>query len=137
MADYRTMFDASHIGAWHLPKGKDAVVTIEKVVAGTLRNKQGSAKKPIVSFVGKSLTLPLNKTNGRVLAGMFGPDTDAWKGKQIALYATTTDMGGQTVDCVRIRPVVPTGKGAEMNEAAQPTDEELERRAIAAEGAAS
>lgn len=88
--------------------GKEVVVEIEMVAGGVLTGEKGrSTKKPIVSFAGKTKKLALNKTNGKTIASLYGTDTDRWIGKRITLYPTTTDFGGETVECIRIRPVVP------------------------------
>ncbi len=107
MPDYRGMFDRDHIGAWDLG-GKDAVVTIAEVKAGELVGQGGrKAKKPIVKFEGKEKTFALNRTNGKIIATMYGADTAEWVGKKITIYPTQTQFGGDTVDCIRVRPQVP------------------------------
>jgi hypothetical protein len=45
----------------------------------------------------------LNMTNFDAVADICGDDTEFWPGQKIELYPTTTQMGGKTVDCVRIR----------------------------------
>jgi hypothetical protein len=104
--DYRTMFDSEYLGAWDLPR--DATVTIAGVKAGQLVGQQGrKAKKPILTFVGKVKGMAANKTNCRIIAAMYGTNTREWVGKRITLYATTTEFGGETVECIRVRPQVP------------------------------
>ena len=108
--DYRAMFDREYIGAWDL-QGKDATVEIASVVAGELTGSGGKkAKKPIVRFVGKEKGLALNKTNGKIIAGMFGPDTKDWVGKRVTLYPTMTTFGSEQMECIRVRPVIPVGQ---------------------------
>jgi hypothetical protein len=108
MPDYRLMFDSDYLFAAHLG-GKDVVVTIERVEAATLTGQGGrKAKKPVLHFEGKQLGLALNKTNAKTLTTLFGTrNADEWVGKRITLYPTETQMGGETVDCIRIRPTVP------------------------------
>jgi hypothetical protein len=116
--DYRAMFDRDYIGSWDLG-GKDVTVTISKVSAGELTAQGGrKSKKPIVWFAGKEKGLVLNKTNAKAIAGMYGADTRQWVGKLITVYPTTTSMGSETVDCIRVRPRVPNGA------ATRPTEEE-------------
>lgn len=104
--DYRTMFDSEYLGAWDLPR--DATVTIATVKAGQLVGEKGrTAKKPIITFVGKVKGFAANKTNCRTIAAMYGTDTRQWVGKRITLYATTTEFGGKSVECIRVRPGVP------------------------------
>lgn len=103
------MFDREYIGAWDLPH--DVTVTISRVVAGELVGEGGrKAKKPIVYFEGKDKGFAANKTNCKIIAAMYGTDTRKWVGRSITLYPTTTEMGGKTHDCIRVRPQIPAGK---------------------------
>lgn len=106
MPDYRKLFDASEFLFAHDLDGREVVVTIEKVEAGVLTGSGGKqSKKPIASFVGATKKLALNKTNCKTLVAMTGSkNTDDWAGVSIALYPTTTTMGPDTVDCIRVRP---------------------------------
>lgn len=106
--DWRGMFDREYLGAWDLPKGRDIPVTIARVKAGELVAPGGrKAKKPIVYFEGKEKGLALNKTNAKLIAGIYGNDTARWVGKPISIYSTQTNFGGETVDCIRVRPTPP------------------------------
>lgn len=107
MPDYRAMFDRDYIGAWDLPG--DVVATISAVEAGELTGDKGrKTRKPIIRFEGKAKALAGNKTNCKIIARLYGTNTDAWIGKRITLYPTQTEMGGETVDCVRVRPSAPS-----------------------------
>jgi hypothetical protein len=47
----------------------------------------------------------LNKTNCKTIAGLYGPNADAWIGKAVELFATTCSAaGGETVECLRVKP---------------------------------
>lgn len=108
MPDYRTMYDKDYIGAWDL-NGKDVTVTIAKVEAGSLTGQGGKkARKPVIHFEGKEKGFALNATNGKVIAGMYGTKTEAWIGKKITIYPTVTSFGSDQVDCIRVRPAVPS-----------------------------
>lgn len=125
MVDFRTMFDARFIGAWDLPPNRDVVVTIASVAPETVRNAANKeAKKPVLTFVARTKGLLLNKTNAKTVAAMYGTDTVKWVGRQVALYATTTMMGPDRVDCVRIRPTIPK-PGTKNSPDAGPTPEEI------------
>lgn len=104
--DISQMFDRTYMLAADLG-GKDRVLTIKAVHAGELQNKAGKSKKPIVHFEEFGLPIALNKTNAKTITKLYGPRVTAWVGKRVALYATTTDMAGETVDCIRVRPRVP------------------------------
>jgi len=110
---YRSMFDNTYIGAWDIPAGRDVAVTIAKVEAGTLTSQRGQDRKPIVYFKGKTKGMVMNKTNCKAIAGLYGVDTTQWVGKQIAIYSTTTQAGGETVECLRVRPAAPVTANAD------------------------
>lgn len=116
MTDYRTMFDKENLGAWDLG-GKDRVVTIEKVEAGTVGGHQGKKKdrKPIITFAGKRKKFVCNVTNAATIASLYGPHVEKWAGQRITIYPTTTTFGRETVDCIRIRPVKP-GAGPDTSD---------------------
>ena len=109
--DVRKLYDKDYVYAYDL-EGKDATVTIERVTGGTLIGTGGkSSKKPVLFFKGTKKGLALNITNARVIAGLYGGfDSESWLGKKITLYPTTTTLGSQTVDCIRIRSVIPKGR---------------------------
>ena len=115
-SDWRSMFDRDYIGAWDLPRGQDIPVTIARVEAGTLVAPGGrKSKKPVVYFEGKEKGFALNKTNAKAIAGMYGNDTAKWLGRRIAIYSTTTSFGGDTVDCIRVRPTPPKSNKVTAN----------------------
>lgn len=110
MADYRTMFDKEHLGAWDL-QGRDVTVTIDDVKAGQLTGEGGKkAKKPIIRFRGKEKTFACNVTNAKTIASMYGNDTTKWIGRQITIYPAMTQFGGKEMECIRIRPQIPQEK---------------------------
>jgi hypothetical protein len=111
MADYRTMYDRDFIFHYDLG-GRDVTVTIDHVKQGELTGTSGKkSKKPVVYFEGKDRGLAICKTNGGIIASLYGADVREWKGKRITLYPTKTMFGGKEVDCIRIRPTVPQPKG--------------------------
>ena len=106
MPDWRSMYDRNYIAAFDL-NGKDVTLEIEKVEGVTLTSQKGTNKKPVVRFKGAEKGFVLNKTNGRVISRLFGNDTAQWVGKSITLYPSTVEAGGETMDCIRVRPSVP------------------------------
>lgn len=112
MPHWKSMVDREYLFAFDLG-GKDSTVEITRVIAGTLISTGGKkTKKPLLYFKGKSggefeRPLALNSTNAKTIASLYGNDTDAWVGRRITMYATQTQMGGETVDCIRIRSAIP------------------------------
>lgn len=115
MPDWRSMFDNKWVKAWDLG-GQERTVTIEKVEAGVLEDKKNDKKDkaPIVWFKGAKKPLALNRTNSKTIAAMFGNRTEDWIGKAITIYPTTTSFGRDTVDCIRVKPSIPTRKASDM-----------------------
>ena len=124
MPHWKSMMDRDFIFAFDL-NGRDVTVEISRVEAGSLTGQGGrKAKKPVVYFAGKEKGLALNATNCKTIASLYGNYTEKWIGKSITLYPTTTQMGGETMECIRIRPAVPKrGKSKPDDVAEQIRDE--------------
>lgn len=108
---FLSMFDRDYLGHFDL-QGRDATVTISRVVGGELTAMGGrKSKKPIVYFEGKEKGLICNKTNSKTIASMYGNYVEEWVGKKITLYVSTTRNpdGGGDVECIRIRPLAAKG----------------------------
>jgi hypothetical protein len=111
---WKAMMERDYLYAFDL-QGKDVTLTIDKVTGGTLVGTGGKkTKKPLCFFrEGQSgKPLALNSTNCKTIAALYGNDTDQWVGKRITIFPTTTQFGGDEVECIRVRPRVPPEKGA-------------------------
>jgi len=113
--DYRAYFDSVCLRVWHL-KGKPRTFRVMKVTAltseignGSKREVRKQPKLTLETRAGEAITLPLllNKTNAKTIAQLYGNKPGLWAGKLITLYPTTTEMAGDTVDCIRVRNSVP------------------------------
>ncbi len=82
-------------------KGQRVRVTMEDVNMASFDS--GDEPKPCVVFRGKKKGLVLNKTNSNTIVDIYGPDTDAWFGKDITIYPTTTEYQGRMADCIRVQ----------------------------------
>jgi len=119
---WKSMMDRDFIFAFDLD-GRDVTVTISKVTAGQLTGEGGrKSKKPLCYFEGKEKALALNSTNCKVIAALYGNDVEKWVGKRVTLYPTQTEMGGKTVDCIRVRPKMPSGKAPKQPEPTPPAE---------------
>lgn len=90
------------------------IVTIDRVEQEQVgRDKEWKA---ILYFDGKEKGVVLNKTNAKTIVNLCGSqETDDWKGFKIRLFATTTEFGGETVECIRVKAAGPSngnGHGA-------------------------
>lgn len=113
---YKRMYDDKEFLYEFDLDGRDVTATIEKVTAGEIEGEKGrKSKKPIIRFVGKTKKLAINKTNGKIIAALYGTDTEAWVGQSITMYPTTTTFGGETMPCIRVRPQRPPDQGRKPN----------------------
>jgi hypothetical protein len=111
VTDYRKMLDKPWLGAWDLPEGRDAVVTIARVEAGKVSNGTKESRKPILYLETASgpISKPMvcNATNGRTIATLYGTHVEKWQGQPIALFVGKANFGGQECEAIRVRPVAP------------------------------
>lgn len=107
MPNINDAFPSNYLKASDL-QGREVVVTITKVVFEAVgREKE---MKAVIYFEGKQKGVVLNKTNAKKIIEISGSAiTEEWAGVQIKIYPTETEFGGETVDCIRIKPV---GKSA-------------------------
>lgn len=127
MPHWKSLMDRNYLFSFDL-QGRDVTLTIEKVVGGELVSEGGrKSKKPLVYFKeGKEKRpLAMNVTNCKTVASLYGNDVADWIGKRVTLFPTQTQKGNETVDCIRIRPTIPTGKAAAPKEPeSEPSDNE-------------
>lgn len=122
--DYRAYFDSSVYRVWHL-NGKERTYRITRVTRLDSEFRGEARKQPLLRLEdskGNAVPLPLalNKTNAKTVAGLYGNKPAGWVGKTITLYPTTTDVGGRTEDCIRIRNEDPSKRARKGNGKAAP-----------------
>ena len=112
MAHWKKYMDKELLGAWDL-EGRDVTVTIVEITGAELNNGTKKNKKPVATLAsasGRKLEkkLALNATNCKTIEQLTGsPDVEKWKGVRVTLFPTTTQFGGETKECIRIRPYPP------------------------------
>lgn len=87
-------------------QGKDVTLVIANVRTEELPDDKGGKKvKGIISFVGKTLELVLNRTNGESIKAMFGRKTEKWIGKRVTFWPApyTDNMTGEVSTAIRVR----------------------------------
>jgi len=107
---------------------RPAVLEIVETNQETVRGNDGrNAKKLALYFRGQRKALIVNATNFDMIAIITGElDSDNWIGCLVELYATTTEMGGKTVPCIRVRPPSAATKKTAPVRAVKPEPEEDE-----------
>ena len=97
--------------------GQNVTVTILRVRKETIEMEGGKKDDKAVLYIGDAKGRPLQKTwvagktvLKQIAATLGDPSIGAWKGKQVTLYPTTCkSKGGETVECIRVRPRVLQG----------------------------
>ena len=105
---WKKLINPEYIGAYSLENGKDLTVSIEKVIREMVTGDGGKKEECTVAYLVGQKPLILNRTNSKTITKIYNsPYIEDWAGKKITLYATTTRVAGETVECLRIRPAIP------------------------------
>lgn len=109
MTHWKQLANYDYLGAYSLENGKDKTVTIKKIVKELVTGNAGRKENCIVAyFSDEEKPMILNKTNCKTIQKIYGtPMIEEWVGKKIILFASTTTLAGETVECLRIRPYPP------------------------------
>lgn len=103
---WKKLVDPRYIGAYALPNGDDITVTIERVQLENITMMGGKKEDHTICHLKGQKPMILNVTNSKSIHKLYGPFIEDWAGKQITLFASTAKMGGELVECLRIRPSV-------------------------------
>lgn len=98
------------IGAYALQDGQDLTLTIDKAMQEQVTGNNGKREMCLtVHWVEKDYKpMIVNRTNAKTITKVTGsPYIEDWHGKAITLYVDTTRLGGDIVECLRIRPYAP------------------------------
>lgn len=107
LTHWKKLVDPRYIGAYALPDGNDLTVTIQEVRRETITMMGGKKEDHSVMYLVGQKPMILNATNSKSIHKLYGPYIEHWAGQRIALFASTAKMGGELVECLRIRPSVP------------------------------
>ena len=75
---------SEYLKALDLPP-KPMKYVIEDVYTRTFYQQGVSVTKVVLALRGEKKQLIVNKTNAGILSGMFGRETDGWKGKEVTV----------------------------------------------------
>ena len=100
------LFPGRYLKAADIPAGQQLRLTVSGVRQETMESS--GEQKGVVHFLEEERGLVLNVTNANVIAESYGEDMDAWSGKPVLLFSTTTDFAGKRVPCIRVRAPEPT-----------------------------
>jgi hypothetical protein len=113
---WKKLVNQDYIGAYALTPGEDLTVTIKKVGKREIKGTGGRDQECLVATLDGQKPLILNATNSKTIAKLYGAFIENWEGKQISLFASTTMLAGEQVECLRIRPTVGAPKKRSISE---------------------
>ncbi len=117
MAHINSWFPSNYVAAADL-QGRDVTVTIAAIKLEKVGTDQ--EERPVLYFQGMTKGMVMNRTNGKRISKLYGPETNEWVGKPIILYESETDFGGETVPCIRVREHYPQAFAQMQMVASQP-----------------
>lgn len=84
----------------------DITLKVEDVKLEEMYDPQskGDIQKPVAYFQGATKGLVLNKTNWKILATLYGDESNDWKGKAITISKTEVQAFGDIVQAIRLKP---------------------------------
>lgn len=103
---YKRLMDPDYIGAYALNENEDLTVVIDVVRRERITGTGGKQEECTVARLRGQKPFILNSTNQKSIARLYGPFIEDWAGKPITLFASTTKLAGETVECLRIRSSV-------------------------------
>ena len=104
LTHWKRLINPDYIGAYSLDPGMDLIVTIESVVREIITSTNGKKEECTVAHLKGQKPFILNRTNQKMISKITGtPYIEKWIGVSITLYATTTKLAGEMVECLRIR----------------------------------
>lgn len=92
-----------------LEDGERMVLTIKAAYETTFPSGD---TVPVLEFLETSQKLTLNKTRVRKAVELFGPDSDAWVNRKVALYAVPVQFNGKSQMGIAIAGVKPAKQAA-------------------------
>lgn len=103
---YKKLMNPDYIGAYSLNEGEDLTVVIAHVAREVITGSGGKKEECTVAHLKNQKPMILNSTNQKSIAKLYGVYIEDWAGKPVTLFASTTKLAGDTVECLRIRPTV-------------------------------
>lgn len=117
---WKVIIDNNYFGAYSFnDKVNEVTVTIKKTEAKTVFNPQKNQEEPrrVMYFEEENVDgieikpWIINNTNCERIEELYGSGfVEDWVGKRITLFKTTTKVGGEVTDCVRVKAQLPPFK---------------------------
>lgn len=109
LTHWKKLVNPDYLGVYSLDNGKDMTLTINRIVREVVTSNGGKKEECTVAYFREKVKpMILNRTNSKMIQKIYGtPYIEEWAEKKITIYAATTKLAGEEVECLRIRPAVP------------------------------
>lgn len=108
---WKQLINPDYLGAYSLDEGKDLNVTIESVSKEVVTGAGGKKDECSVARIKGQKPFILNSTNSKTIARLCNsPYIEDWANLTITLFVSTTNLKGEQVECLRVRPALPKSK---------------------------
>lgn len=109
LTHWKKLTNPDYIGAYELLPGEERVVQIISVGRQKVKGTDGKEQECTVATLKNEKPFILNKTNCKTLTKLFGtPFIENWKDQRIIVFVDKNVKAfGETVEALRIKPVVP------------------------------
>lgn len=106
---WKKLVNPNYLGAYSIEDGKDLIYRIKQVRMEDIVGENGRKESGMIAYFHDApKPMILNRTNAKTIQKLTGsPYIEDWADHYVQLYATTTRFGGDTVECLRIRPFEP------------------------------
>ncbi len=113
---WKQLVNPDYLGAYSIPEDEDLTVVIDVVRSEEITGTNGKKEICSVAHIKGNKPWILNMTNQKSIARIYGPYIEDWQGKPVTLYASTTKLAGEVVECIRVRPQVATRKKSPISD---------------------
>jgi hypothetical protein len=100
------LFPSKYVKASDL-NGRTVTLTIKELRVEEMGHGSEKERKAVVYFERATKGLVLNRTNAMIIAGLYGDESDDWRGCRITIYPTKVRAFGSMQDCIRVREEIP------------------------------
>ena len=101
MAKISESFSGKWLNATDVPR-QGLRTTIVEITEEDIGQGQDKKTKLVLWLKGQEKGLVLNKTNGGILAELYGDETDLWNGKRVVIKTQKVEYQGRRVDGIRV-----------------------------------
>lgn len=108
---WKQLKNPNYLGAYSLPDGKDITVQILEVKKELVKGESGKEDMCTVAYLKDQKPFILNVTNCKSISKIAGSSyIEDWKGLKITVGSAVTNLKGDQVECLRVRPEKPKEK---------------------------